>query len=234
MKFLKWTFIGVFLVFSCSKSSNGDGIPDGAEPIGVDGTEGGVALYFPQENMLCNLGTDITPTESTVYFEWKANGSDSYLVVVENLLTGVVIQRSTSSDILAITLQRATPYKWFVESAKGSKKDQSPTWQFYNAGPGVQSYAPFPATIDSPTMAQNMPSANTVTLQWTGNDVDDDIVGYDIYFGTSTTPVLHSSNVTASSLSVSVSSNTVYFWKVITRDSLGNSSESDIYQFRMQ
>lgn len=223
-----------FLVFGCSKSSVDDGNTEGENPDGTEneGTNGSVSLYFPQENMLCNEGTNLTPTESTVYFEWKANDSDNYKITIENLSTGNIIERETTADIIPIAIQRATAYKWFVESIKGSVTLKSATWQFYNAGPGVQSYAPFPANIVAPNMAENLPNTTTVNLKWTGSDVDDDIVGYDVYFGTNTTPALFSSDLSATELSVTVASG-IYYWKIITKDSLGNTSDSGVYQFKV-
>ncbi|MEL0456978.1 hypothetical protein WJN01_12130 [Flavobacteriaceae bacterium SZ-1-7] len=225
-----------FLIFGCSKSSN-DGGDLGENPDG-EGNQGinriGVKLYFPQENMLCNLGEDITPTHSTVYFEWEANGSDNYKITVENLSNGNIIQDETVADIIPVILDRATPYSWYIESVSSSKTEKSEVWQFYNAGPGVQSYAPFPAVIEAPLMATSFPSGTTtVTLKWTGNDVDDDIVGYDVHFGTAENPNAHSSDITTTEVSVSVFSGTIYYWKVITKDSFGNTSDSGIFQFKV-
>lgn len=223
-----------FLVFGCSKSSVDDANPEGENPDGTgnEGTKGSVALYFPQENMLCNLGTNITPTESTVFFEWKANASDNYKITIENLFTGHIIQQETTEDVIPIVLQRATPYKWFVESTKGSVTDKSAIWQFYNAGPGEQSYAPFPAVINAPLMAASIQNTTSITLKWTGNDVDDDIVGYDVHFGTNSTPALFSSDLTVAELNVTVASG-IYYWKIITKDALGNTSDSGVYQFEV-
>jgi hypothetical protein len=230
MKHLIYIFCLAFLVFGCSKPSNDDGNPEG---VGNVGTVGGVKLYFPQENMLCNIGSNVTQTESTVYFEWEANGSGNYTIIIENLSTGNIIQQDTSSDIIPIVLQRATPYKWFIESVNGLKTEQSAIWQFYNSGPGVQSYAPFPAVIVAPNMAKSLASTNSVRLQWIGNDVDNDIVGYDVYFGTQATPSIFASDITNNEAAVSVSSGIIYYWKIITKDTLGNTSDSGIYQFKI-
>lgn len=224
-----------FLVFGCSKSPV-DVIPGAENPdnIEIEGTEGGVNLFFPQENALCNLGTDVTPTESTVYFEWESNGSNTYKITIENLFTGNIIQQETANDIIPVRIDRATPFKWYVESVKGSKSDRSPTWQFYNAGPGVQSYAPFPAVIVAPNMAETLSTRNSVTLQWTGSDVDNDIVGYDVYFGTQPIPNIFASGIINNQASVSVASGNIYYWRIITKDVLGNTSESGTFQFKVQ
>jgi hypothetical protein len=236
MRYIIFIFCLAFLVLGCSNNPVND--PEGKEenPVVVNpdfGAAIAVNLYFPQENSLCNLGTNITPTESTVFFEWQDNDSDNYKIVVENLSTGNIIERESTEDIIPITIQRATVYKWYVISFKGSRSEESETWQFYNAGPGVQSYTPFPAAIVAPSMAQSIANTNSVTLKWTGSDVDDDIVGYDVYFGTQATPSVYASDITANEANVSVTTGTIYYWKVITKDELGNTSDSGLYQFKV-
>ncbi|MFD2727187.1 hypothetical protein [Hyunsoonleella rubra] len=226
-------YLGV-LLFGCSKSSNNDG--GGEDPNNQGGPNQSnpliVNLQFPHEDGLCNVGTDITPTQSTVVFEWEASTTaESYTIFVSNLINGAEIQETTNQDKIGITLDRATPYSWYVESTAGSKTEKSETWKFYNAGPGVETYAPFPATLDSPSMAASVNGPN-VTLQWTGSDVDNDISGYDVYFGTVNPPNLHASDVATTQQSVSVTSGSIYYWKIVTKDVVGNASHSDTFQFR--
>ncbi|GAA3589345.1 hypothetical protein Q4Q39_14610 [Flavivirga amylovorans] len=226
-----------FLTLGCSKSSD-DGVDEGQNPENPDGNpnqgaELAVNLVFPHKDGLCNLGTDITPTQSTVLFEWQASDiAENYTIVIEDLTTGTIIQAETTEDKVPVTINRATPHAWYVESSSGSKSEKSDTWKFFNAGPGVQTYAPFPAVLDAPAMALSISTAS-VTLQWTGSDVDDDIVGYDVYLGTSNNPSIHASDLTANELNVSVTSGTVYYWKIVTKDEVGNASDSDIFQFRV-
>ncbi len=70
-----------------------------------------------------------------------------------------------------------------------------------------------------------------VTLKWSGSDVDNDIVGYDVYFGETASPALLQNNVTSTVLDVNVSAGKTYYWKIITRDNQNNKSDSGIYQF---
>jgi hypothetical protein len=138
---------------------------------------------------------------------------------------------------LEVTLTRNTPYSWYVvsKSDKGPEDVKSVSWKFYNPGQGVVSYTPFPAEILSPLLGQNI-SFNTgkVTLDWNGSDADDDIVSYSIYFGTTASPGLLSDNLTSSILTdVSITANTVYYWKVITKDAKGNTSDSGLYEFKV-
>lgn len=193
-------------------------------------------LVFPFENSLCNEGTNLTSTQSTVLFEWKpGDHTDSYTLVLKNATTGSQTTHKTTNTELAVVIDRAAPYQWYVisESNAVAETAESNLWQFYNAGEAVQSYAPFSAIILSPTMAEPVTTTNEVTLKWTGNDLDGDIEGYDVYFGTNTIPDIYVSDVTETELTVPVVSGTIYYWKIITKDALGNTSDSGVYQFKI-
>ena len=223
-----------FLVFSCSSPSTVDPDPNNIDPEEPSQIERlTVRLQFPHKDALCNTGTDITPTQSTVFFEWEASDiADGYTIFVTNLVDGSTIEDETSEDKIGIVVNRATPYSWYVVSKRGSVVAESETWKFYNAGLGVENYVPFPATINAPAMAASI-NSSSVTLQWTGSDVDNDIAGYDIYLATTNDPDIYASDVTTNELQVSVSSGEIYYWKVVTKDEAGNTSETNIFQFRV-
>jgi hypothetical protein len=188
---------------------------------------------------LCNEGLSITSNESSVLFEWESgNNTDNYELRIENLTTGNISTHQTSNTEISVSLKRATSFAWYVVSKSNSVSEtaQSVTWKFYNAGEGVESYAPFPAEIISPAMAETITTApSEITLDWNGSDVDGDITGYDVYFGTTTTPGIIENDLRESILiNVPVSSNTIYFWKIITIDARGNKSDSGVYQFKIQ
>lgn len=231
MKKLAIICFAVVFILGCNNSDegmDGNGFGFGQDP------PIGVLLVFPQQDSLCNEGENPTPTESTVFFEWEPNNNaTSYVLTVENLSTGVVSQYQTEDFIFPVTIGRADPFRWFVEYAHQGETKQSSIWNFYNAGPGVQTYPPFPAEIIAPTMAQNIQATTSVTLEWTGSDLDDDIVGYDVYFGTANSPSITANDNSTNQLTVSVTSNTIYYWKVVTKDAVGNTSESSVYQFRV-
>lgn len=229
MKKIVYILCATVFILSC-KDTTDDGpiIADGQDPTT------GVRLIFPYEDELCNEGTNLTPTESTVYFEWESNNNaENYTLTIENLASGDITQYETEDFIIPVTIQRAIAFRWFVTYNYQNDAKQSAIWNFYNAGSGVQTYAPFPTEIISPNMAQNIPSTSSVMLQWEGSDVDDDIVGYDVYFSTSNLPDLNTSDTSANQLSVSVNSGNIYYWKVVTKDAEGNSSESEVFQFRI-
>jgi hypothetical protein len=194
-------------------------------------------LTAPAQNEVCTTGTIISPTESAVLFTWDASANtNNYTLVLTNLLTTAKTTQSTAQTQITLTLARNTPFSWYIISTSSATTAtaQSDTWKFYNSGPGVVTYAPFPAQIISPTFGQLIPATNgTINLEWQGSSVSPGtIANYDVYFGTTNTPALTYASITNSYVnSVAVVSGTTYYWRVITRDSAGNTSDSGLYEF---
>ena len=195
------------------------------------------SLTSPAQNAVCTTGTVLSPTTSSITFTWAASANtDSYELDLKNLLTGATTSQSTSQTQLAITLSRNTPYSWYIvsQSAKTTATAQSDVWKFYNAGLGIVTYAPFPAAITAPTFGQSVTAmTGTVNLTWTGSSVNPNtIASYDVYFGTTASLAKLASAITNSFLNnVTVVSGATYYWKVITTDVNGNTSDSGLYQF---
>lgn len=221
----------LFITIGCK---NDDDTNDVAPEVPTD-----FALIFPFENSECNEGTNITDTESTVLFEWETSqNADGYELVIRDLNSNQEGSVMATDTRVPIVLQRATPYSWYViaRSDEADSVTQSATWKFYNAGDGIEAYAPFPAEIVFPAMSQTISApSGTITLDWNSQDVDNDIESHDIYFGTTNPPELFAQSVSNSEFTnVSVSANTIYYWKVITIDSRGNQSDSGIFQFEVE
>lgn len=225
-----FTYLCLLIVLlSCSDDNSFPDLPK---------TPSETKLIFPFENSVCNVGTNITATESTVLFEWEEGAyTDNYEVKLRNLITNEMSSHQSEDTQVSIVLKRGTPYEWYVISISKSviESAQSKTWRFYNAGIAIESYAPFPAEIISPTMAESISTTtNEISLEWKGSDVDDDIIGYDVYFGTTNNPEIMQTNFNDSALkNVPVLPNTIYYWKIITIDSHGNKSDSGVYQFKI-
>ena len=195
-------------------------------------------LSAPTNNAACIEGTSLSALQSSVTLSWtQAANADSYDIVVKNLLTNVAQTLSSSQPSVVATLSKSTPYSWYVvsKSSKASSTAQSEVWRFYNAGDVAAAYAPFPAEMVSPVYDQTINAVNgKITLDWTASDVDNDIASYAIYLGATNSPVLLNENVTSSELAnVSVTTNTTYYWKVVTKDAAGNTSDSGVFKFRV-
>ena len=234
MKKLTYIICVVGFIFSCNDTTDDNIntlIPNGEIPDEVLG----VALIFPFESSLCSEGTEVSPTESTVLFEWVPNNNaQSYTLTIEDLSLGTVSEFQTEDFLFPARIQRAHEFRWFVSYTYQNEIYQSEIWNFYNEGEAIQTYPPFQTEIISPTMAQNIANTSTITLQWNGSDVDDDIIGYDVYFGTDNPPSTPVANdISTTTLNVSVSAGTIYYWNVITKDAAGNTSESGTFQFKV-
>lgn len=225
--------IALVLIFTrCSKQNNA--APPAAPTVKIPTV---AVLTFPTLNEVCTTGTVLSATQSSITFTWNAStNTDSYDLSLKNLLTGVTTTQNTTQTQLAITVARNTPYSWYIvsKSTKTSTTAQSDVFKFYNAGLPTVTYAPFPAGNLLPTFGQSVTATNgTINLSWAGSVVSTDVLAnYDVYFGTTNNPPIIKSAVTDSFLNnVAVTSKTTYYWKVITRDASGNTSDSGLYQF---
>lgn len=226
----KYTYLlaltGIVLLNACNKKDPLPPIPAPDKAI----------LALPAQNAACTSGTVISSTQSAITFTWGSTANtDSYLLGIKNLLTQTIHYKKATATQLTDTLLRNTPYSWFVVSKSKASTDttKSDVWKFYNAGPGTLSYAPFPADVTSPAIGQRVTAtAGAINLVWKGSSIDNDIVGYDVYFGTTATPPLLKSNVTDMFLNnVAVTSGTTYYWKIVTKDVIGNTSDSGVFSF---
>lgn len=193
-------------------------------------------LSLPANNEACTSGAPVSSTLSSIVFKWAASqNAESYELTIKNLESGVITTQTTTAVELPVTLARNMPYSWFVtaKSSKIATTAVSETWKFYNVGEATSAFAPFPAEIVTPKMAARItPVGGKISLDWTGSDVDNDILNYDIYLGTTTTPpLLKAAQVDSALPDVTVTAGTTYYWKVITRDNKGNTSDSGIHVF---
>ncbi|HUH46273.1 MAG TPA: hypothetical protein VLZ54_03900, partial [Arenibacter sp.] len=197
-------------------------------------------LLFPLKNSECTTGEEVSGSNtSIVEFKWEVSShTESYELRATNLITNTtqtIVAKGTSAKL---PIEKGMPYFWMVVSRNSKVREtaKSDTWLFYNAG-STTTYAPFPAEIISPktgtTVAKDI--NNEVLLDWEGADVDNDLAGYEVYFSIETPPTTLIGTLPSgrSELKVSVSSNTVYYWRVVTFDREGNSATNAISEFKV-
>lgn len=195
-------------------------------------------LVFPLINSECTTGISISSTTSQVEFQWQAaDHVETYELRASNLITNVTQTISTESLSAILPLEKGAPYSWSITSRNSnvSETATSEIWRFYNAG-FETTYAPFSAEIIAPNPGTSVLKDinNEVLLDWSGADVDNDIDGYEVYFSNVSPPssLIASPSFGSTEVKVSVISNTVYYWQVITRDREGNTSNSGIFEFK--
>lgn len=235
----KTKYLGVFMVtlfISCSGGGD-DSPPTPPEPD----PPSAATLVFPFENSECTTGVDLNTDFSEVTFEWNASeNTDIYTLEVVNLNSATPPQTLFTAETTAtLAIARGTPFSWSVTSRNNESQEsaESETWLFYNAGT-IVNYPPFPATIIAPesgsTAVKNQ--NDEVLFDWDGIDVENDIVTYELFFATGSPDVLTSFYLGAeSTFAISgLESASVNYWKVITTDAQGNTSDSGVYDFKVQ
>jgi len=195
-------------------------------------------LTFPLQNSECNTGVELNATTSRVEFTWlAAEHTDTYELRVTNTTSNITQTVSTSGLLANLPLEKGAPYSWLVLSRNEETEDiaTSATWQFYNAGFDI-TYAPFPAQVIHPESGSRVIKDinNEVELEWFGADVDGDIVSYEVYFENVSPPgeLVASPSVSVQRIKVAVQANTTYYWKVLSIDGEGNTSDSGIFTFK--
>ena len=202
-------------------------------------TPGKSSLSAPDNNEVCYEGEAVDTSNSEVTFSWDASSdTDSYDLQITNQETN---QTQTESGITSnskeVTLVTDISYSWKIVSKANDTSDStsSDTWQFYLAGDGQENYAPFPATIVSPSSGSSVDSSNgSISLSWEGNDPDEsDTLIYTIYFDDTDglqAPSNNNTGVSETSIEVNVESGITYYWRVKSSDGK-SSSFTVVYSF---
>ena len=188
-------------------------------------------LIYPTSDLLC--------IDSTVNFEWAAatdpdGDTVSYelRVALDNNMSNLVEQVTTTATTTTLTLQAGTAYYWTV-TAKDSEDSASPSqvFAFYTEGQGVSNYAPFIADLVSPE--EDAVVSGTTNLVWSGADVDvNDTLTYDVYFGTTNPPTSAvATDLSAEDFDVTTQAATTYYWQVDTKDDTGTKTIGAVWTF---
>ncbi|WP_282074684.1 hypothetical protein [Maribacter aquivivus] len=198
-----------------------------------------VLLVFPEENSECTTGTSLGEETSRVEFRWGlADNTETYELRVTNIATGTVQTIVSASNSAQLPLAKGEQFSWFVRS-RNSEVEQtvsSKEWYFYNSGSRT-TFAPFPATIISPASSDNVfkDINNEVELSWSASDLDNDIASYEVYFSVETPSIdlIRELSSAVTSIKVSVTSDTVYYWRVVVIDEEGNRSDTGVFTFKV-
>lgn len=234
----------MLMAFAAACSGGGDG-GGGTTPPPDGGGNGNpdpdpdpkaATLVFPEDDSECLEGEVIDLQNSEVTFEWNpAEDADYYQLEYTNLESGVTLLKTSDTNTATVTLLRGAPYSWSVISrANGSNASAtSEEWRFYNQGPGIENYAPFPAQAVYPGRGETLTNVIDVDLIWEGSDVDGDLDFFEVFFGTSNPPDTLIETTEQDRISVTVSSGNTYYWRVRSVDAFGNSSMSETFEFRI-
>ena len=226
MRLKNYIYFFLFIIIGCSGSSGGGETPEPPPPPPAPTV---AVLKTPAQNSECLDGENVE-------FSWNASqNTDSYTIVVKNLLTTAQISQTTTSTSVTIKLDVGQPYSWFITSSSSVSSQTASTtkWKFYLKGDPTSNYAPFPADLISPKSESNVNVGN-VKFEWKGSDVDEnDTLKFDLYVDTENPPTTRvKSNLTSNSSNLNLDSGT-YYWKVITKDDSGSNSDSGVSMFKV-
>jgi len=221
-----YLFLVVFvLFFGCDKNA-------------LDNPEG-ASLIFPLENSECTTGISVSETLSQVTFEWEASeNTDLYVLSAVNLNTNTPQTITTAATSASLSIEKGAPYSWTITSSNSDSDITaiSENWLFYNAGPQVN-YAPFPAQLVFPVSGSTIQAdGNSQTfLSWEGADVEDDIAAFEVYFSETNPPLDLIETIDGGIMEVPVviNSGARYYWRIITTDTNGNTSDSGVQDFKV-
>lgn len=193
-------------------------------------------LELPANNTDC-LYVSIDSSEAEVRFRWReARHTGTYRLIVQNIESGQDYVRSTKLTQLTLQLTRGNAYQWKIISTSEASQVETDSQMryFYLEGEQQYTYVPFPASLISPhNNAVVSLTDGELSFSWEGADLDDDIESYSFFLGESEEPLVKiAENLSTSSFRYAVNPNTQYYWKVVTIDRAGNSSNSQTYSFR--
>ena len=213
------------IVSACS-SGGSDSPEENKAPSNVE------TLIYPTNNLLC--------IDNTIEFEWSSstdpdgdNVSYTLEIAQNNSFSTLDETFTVTSTTKSVTLEKDIVYYWRVKAidSKGLSSNYSSTYQFYTEGEGVTNHLPFAPELIAPELDTTV-SGSSINLEWDCADVDNDVLTYDVYFGTETSPTTKvGDNQTTKTLSVSVNPLTNYYWKVVAKDGEGGESIGQIWSF---
>jgi hypothetical protein len=231
-QYLTLIIIAVSLTLS-SCGGGGGGGDNPPDPQPTNNAPNQPSITTPTNNQLC--------IDNVVTFQWNAATDPDGDTVKYQLQTAtdnqftqnVQTQSNITNTSVQITLDKGVAYYWRVKAidSKNASSDYSSTFQFYTEGEGESNHLPFSPSVVAPSLNEVVQTASA-TLEWTANDVDNDPLTFDVYFGTENPPVLISENLSALTFDVDLTSSTDYFWRIVVKDDKGGVTIGQVWSFK--
>ena len=236
-----FVFASLFII-SCGGGGDGGSDDIITPPVQTVDPPSVATLTSPTNNKVCEEGTSVNDSQSSVNFQWTAgNNTDSYDLRITNLNSNQVInQTNITSTNKVVTLSNGKPYSWKVTSKRNGTAEtvESSTWKFYLSSDGISNYPPYPSTLISPFSGHVFSSStSSVELSWEGSHPENSSLTYYLFIDTTNglqDPTSSNQNLSVKSKSVQVSSGNSYYWRVKATDSNNNSSYSAIHSFKVE
>jgi len=193
-------------------------------------------LQAPIDNSICLKGNQFTENTAELTFSWfPAKNAQYYVLVLNNLITKEKETFISYETSINVTLDANNSYSWNVLSMYEGISISSVIWKFYLTGDAISNYAPFPADLIYP-LAGAIISSNgkdhlMITFQWRAFDPDNDIEAYAFYLDNTNASKLVLDSLSLAICNQNLQRGKTYFWKIVTTDQIGNTSESEVSSF---
>jgi len=196
-----------------------------------------------EPNQQPNIPTSPTPLNNSIDvpvnidLTWSGGDPDVGDTVTYDVYFGTSssppLEENNQSELLFTPdpLAYSTPYYWrIVAWDNHGASREGPLWNFTTIAEGNQ-----PPNIPSNPSPANgfLGTSIDVGLSWTGGDPNGDTVLYDVYFGVLNPPlkVIYNQSAISYNPPGSLEYETVYYWKIIAWDDVGESSTGPIWNF---
>lgn len=208
------------MLICCSKDSSNatDPITEPNTTLSEDKELSTFNLVFPEDQSLCTEGLD-KDNQIELEFSWEASeNATSYSLELSNITNDTKTTFSSQTTTKTILLDKGTQYGWQVIAKLNDDEMASAAWSFYSQGSIVENYAPFPAEISITDKGNQL-----IDINWSGADLDNDIVSYRIYMN----EIMLLENTTDTVFSnAEILYDTNFEITVVTTDEAGNTSSN--------
>lgn len=188
--------------------------------------------HIPNTPSPGNGASDISASSSTL--SWAGGDADSADLVYYDIRFGTTPDpefyfRTTDTALALPQLNALQTYYWQIVAVDSRRATTAgPVWSFTTANlPPLSPSSPVPA--DGATIVKD-----NVSLNWAvATDPDEeDIVSYNVYFGSSPTLSLAADNITETAYTPGdlIVGNT-YFWQIVAIDSHGGTTPGPVWSF---
>ena len=163
------------------------------------------------------------PGGDEVIYTVQVREDDDYIVY-----SGQTLLKTLDTELF---LLRETMYTWRVIASDGLENSEGDWWTFFT--PDYSNEPPdAPADPNPADGAIDVQTAG-VYLTWSADDPDeDDVLTYDVYFGTNSDPELIATGLTETSYALpALEYDTVYFWRIVSTDSHDESTSGPTWTF---
>ncbi len=173
-----------------------------------------------------------TPVTLTWNPSWDIDGDAiSYNVYFENQQAPeqLIANHTSDTSITITSMLTNMDYYWKVVAIDTQNDStESSIWHFKLANT-----APEAPVLVSPADGIKLSTSSDMLLWTASADIDNDVVTYDVYLGTSSTPTTRVAQglSTLSYITGMLDNNVTYYWKVVACDPHGGSMSSPVYSF---